>query len=83
MAHVSASRSAFALAASVAFLCACQGNGNLVSRSALPNTASAVLRHHTSSGKIQHVVIIVQENRSFNNLFMNYPGATTLAFGYN
>lgn len=26
---------------------------------------------------IQHVVIIVQENRSFNNLFDNFPGADT------
>jgi|SRR5579884_539972 len=30
---------------------------------------------------IQHVVIIIQENRSFNNLFMNYPGATTRTTG--
>ena len=31
-------------------------------------------RRPTSSHKIQHVVIIVQENRSFNNLFYGYPG---------
>ena len=30
---------------------------------------------------IQHIVIIIQENRSFNNLFMNFPGATTQNFG--
>lgn len=30
---------------------------------------------------IQHIVIIIQENRSFNNLFMNYPGAETRTFG--
>jgi phospholipase C len=83
MAHVCVSRSAFALAASVAFLCACQGNGNLGSQTALPNTGSAVLHHHTSSSKIQHVVIIIQENRSFNNLFMSYPGATTQTYGLN
>ncbi len=40
-------------------------------------------RYPGSSGKIQHVVIIIQENRSFNNLFMSYPGATTSTFGYN
>ena len=34
-------------------------------------------------GKIQHVVIIMQENRSFDNLFQGYPGADTQAFGYN
>ncbi|MBV9264476.1 MAG: hypothetical protein JO324_09145 [Candidatus Eremiobacteraeota bacterium] len=27
-------------------------------------------------------MIIVQENRSFNNLFMGYPGATTSTYGY-
>jgi phospholipase C len=34
------------------------------------------------SSKIKHVVIVVQENRSFNNLFMGYPGATTQNYGY-
>jgi phospholipase C len=33
------------------------------------------------ASKIQHVVIVIQENRSFNNLFMNYPGATTSTYG--
>ena len=41
------------------------------------------LRRHAQSGKIQHVVIIVQENRSFNNLFYGFPGATTARYGYN
>jgi phospholipase C len=35
-----------------------------------------------SSGKIQHVVIVVQENRSFDNLFAGYPGADTQSYGY-
>ncbi len=33
--------------------------------------------------KIDHVVIVVQENRSFNNLFYGFPGATTATYGYN
>ncbi len=33
--------------------------------------------------KIQHVVIIIQENRSFDNLFQGYPGADTRSYGYN
>lgn len=33
--------------------------------------------------KIQHVVIVIQENRSFNNLFYGYPGARTATYGYN
>ncbi len=30
---------------------------------------------------IQHIVIIIQENRSFDNLFQGYPGANTWPFG--
>ncbi|HEX3370807.1 MAG TPA: hypothetical protein VHS56_14605, partial [Candidatus Cybelea sp.] len=32
--------------------------------------------------KIKHVVIVVQENRSFNDLFYGFPGAKTATFGY-
>ncbi len=35
----------------------------------------------TGAGKIKHIVFIVQENRSFNNLFLGYPGATTQSWG--
>jgi phospholipase C len=35
----------------------------------------------TGAGKIQHIVYIVQENRSFNNLFYGYPGAYTVTSG--
>lgn len=31
---------------------------------------------------IKHVVFVIQENRSFNNLFMGYPGALTASSGY-
>src|ERR1700723_3132809 len=37
----------------------------------------------TGSGKITHVIYIVQENRSFNNLFQGYPGAYTVPTGKN
>src|SRR5579863_7911667 len=36
-----------------------------------------------SSNKIQHVVFIIQENRSFDNLFQGYPGADTVPSGKN
>ncbi|MGB8909621.1 MAG: hypothetical protein WCC84_12830 [Candidatus Cybelea sp.] len=32
--------------------------------------------------KIKHIVIIVQMDRSFNNLFLGYPGAKTQSYGY-
>jgi phospholipase C len=35
----------------------------------------------TGTGKITHIVYIVQENRSFNNLFYGYPGAYTVTEG--
>jgi hypothetical protein len=31
---------------------------------------------------IKHVIVIVMENRSFDNLFHGYPGADTVNFGY-
>jgi phospholipase C len=38
---------------------------------------------YASAGKIAHVVIIMQENRSFDNLFQGYPGADTVSSGLN
>jgi phospholipase C len=35
----------------------------------------------TGAGKIDHIVFIVQENRSFDNLFQGYPGADTVSAG--
>src|SRR5580658_9501 len=37
----------------------------------------------TGAGKITHVIYIVQENRSFDNLFQGYPGADTVSSGMN
>ncbi|MBV9700122.1 MAG: hypothetical protein JO078_08350 [Candidatus Eremiobacteraeota bacterium] len=38
--------------------------------------------HKVGVGKIKHIVFIVQENRSFDNLFQGYPGADTQSYGY-
>ncbi|MBV9719477.1 MAG: hypothetical protein JOZ77_09155 [Candidatus Eremiobacteraeota bacterium] len=35
----------------------------------------------SGAGKIRHIVFIVQENRSFNDLFYGYPGAYTVSEG--
>jgi phospholipase C len=59
-----------ALAAYAAILSACGGS----SSSALPAGPT--------QGVIDHVVIIVQENRSFDNLFQGAPGADTRSYGY-
>jgi len=61
-----------ALAASFAFA-ACAGN------SANPVTygsaQSATQLHHRSSQVIQHVIVLIQENRSFDDFFATFPGA--------
>jgi phospholipase C len=71
-------------------LSACSGNGT-VAAPGLPlyyqpptrmQPPVERIRRHTASGKIQHVVIIIQENRSFNNLFYRFPGAKTAKYGY-
>jgi phospholipase C len=36
-----------------------------------------------ASNPIKHVVIIIQENRSFDNMFQGYPGADTVSSGKN
>jgi phospholipase C len=43
--------------------------------------ASARRAHSTSNSPIQHLVIIVQENRSFENLFAGFPGADAPMYG--
>ncbi|HEY1655664.1 MAG TPA: alkaline phosphatase family protein [Candidatus Tumulicola sp.] len=68
-------------AAVVLLLCACAGGGR-GSSAALPATRDALGGRHGASGKITHVIVIVQENRSFDNLFYGYPGADTQTYGY-
>jgi phospholipase C len=72
-------RFAFAVSAAATVLAACGG-------SVVPGTgAGALLRLASSDGgidKIQHVVVIIQENRSLDNLFQGFPGALTQPYGY-
>jgi phospholipase C len=77
--------------AAASVLAACNAGGGSGASPGLPQAVSATarfappaarVRRTASSGKIQHVVIIVQENRSFNNLFMGYRGARTSKYGY-
>ncbi|MGA8535176.1 MAG: alkaline phosphatase family protein [Candidatus Tumulicola sp.] len=42
---------------------------------------TSVVRGHATS-PIQHVVVIMQENRSFDNFFHNFPGANGATYGY-
>jgi phospholipase C len=83
-------RRQLAVGALVALLAGCAGNTTSTS-GALPTTPqlSRILNavqlaapRGKISGKIKHVVIIVQENRSMDDLFQGYPGADTQSFGY-
>src|SRR5579864_9779648 len=72
-----------------ALLSGCNANNGPSTSPGIPMTnsyhAAAPARrmhHRTASGKIQHVVIIVQENRSLNNLFYRYPKARTRTYGF-
>src|SRR5436305_8896932 len=60
-------------AVAACLLSACGGHKHKPGRPALPATVPAA----TPSGihKIQHVIIIMQENRSFDSYFGTYPGA--------
>ena len=63
----------FVLLASIAGLVACAGNsvGGSGNASLLPGLSEPGLRN----GVIKHVVIAIQENRSFDNFFAGFPGA--------
>ncbi len=69
-------------------LSACSANGGItggtpgVPLAYQPLSHLGMVHRGTSSGKIQHIVIVVQENRSFNDLFYGFPGATTAKYGY-
>jgi len=60
----------FSLLATVtAIFVGCGGQPASVPTAATPDSAVR--------GSIKHIVVIVQENRSFDNLFYGYPGADT------
>lgn len=65
-------------AAALLALGACSGLGN-------PNPlgpAAVRFAARPNASPIHHAVFIIQENRSFNNFFMGFPGADTQNYGY-
>ncbi|HEY1681914.1 MAG TPA: alkaline phosphatase family protein [Candidatus Tumulicola sp.] len=77
-------RTTMAAIAAVASV-ACSSNSNSVG--GLPQSAPNGVPLHTilpsGAGAISHVVIIVQENRTVDNMFQGYPGANTVSSGKN
>jgi phospholipase C len=80
---------AFSFAAASAAVAACAPQASAVSAgppaiAGLSRVAAGGAPYRSDSKKkIQHVVIIMQENRSFDNLFQGYPGANTVPAGKN
>ncbi len=71
-------RSAAALLAFMLVLSGCGGTPSLPAMQQGPILETLA---GTGAGKIKHIVYIVQENRSFDNLFHGYPGADTVSQG--
>jgi phospholipase C len=69
----------FCLLAAFACLAAagCSGTATTVPAASSAPNAQPTRCPAANYSCIKHVVIIIQENRSFNNLFMGYPGALT------
>ena len=63
----------------------CAGHANVVPvHSASSGTAvGQALGGAAARAKIRHIVIVIQENRSFDNLFEGFPGADTVSSGMN
>jgi phospholipase C len=64
-----------------AALGACSAHGGAPVMPYMQNQAPLRALASTGAGKITHIVYIVQENRSFDNLFYGYPGADTSKTG--
>jgi phospholipase C len=71
-------KSALSLAICVAASCttACSSGGLSPSASSIPAAKAQITRPQSGPSPIEHIVLIVQENRTFNNLFATFPGAT-------
>jgi phospholipase C len=72
----------FMILAALAALAACAGAVNGTPQAPLQNNAATRgLSNATDKGKITHVIYVVQEGRSFDDLFQGYPGALTSSTG--
>jgi phospholipase C len=68
---------AICVAATVLTGCSSFGQTPVISES-VPRVSGASLYELSGSGPIEHIVVIVQENRTVDNLFNGFPGANTV-----
>lgn len=64
-------------------LAGCAGNHASEAEPPINGAASQTMIRHNLVSPIQHVIIVVQENRTVDNLFQGLPGATTQSWGLN
>lgn len=73
----------YMLLAALVALVGCGGGISTTPQASLLNsTASHGISDMANGGKITHVIYVVQEGRSFDDLFQGYPGADTKSIGY-
>src|SRR5580700_8401668 len=70
---------ALTLAVAATLPAACTGTFG-TAPGAQEHVGSSVL-HGGGSSPIQHVIIVIQENRTFDNMFHGFPGANTVNTG--
>lgn len=67
-------------------LVACGGSlgtsPQFVNPSSNVQNAGFIMQEASGINKIQHIIIVIQENRSFDNLFEGFHGAETRSYGY-
>ena len=71
-------------AVSLVFFSGCSSYGSLSPSYSRPLAQAGMQRHVRNDGeqqRIKHIVVIVQENRSFENFFAGYPGANAPTSG--
>jgi phospholipase C len=75
-----------AIAVAALLIAGCRGAGGASSSPVLPVTylqrAQTTIIPDKTKHKIQHIVVLIQENRTVENLFYGYPGAMTVKDGY-
>ncbi len=79
--HPGAMKYAYAAILSCCVLAASGCGGGSGTSLPTPETGVAGSVPVASAARIKHVIILVQENRSFDNLFAGYPGADTATTG--
>jgi phospholipase C len=70
----------------VASLTGCAGSSLIsaaLGEGSLPAHSISSSHKRLQEGLIQHVIVIIQENRTVDNLFQFFPGASTQSWGYN